>query len=165
MAQFSIMKKQAFELATAAVLPAHSNIYGKRAGYILRLAGALHIVRVACNEAGTMDPIPLDTLLLARDLTTHLQAYAITAQARAAQAAEGSINDLMRWIHKYGLDQPVSPGRFRSDALTPKKRKQYSLQTISAYIQKLVNSGYAEWLPGGSKNGGRMFQSKGVLPG
>jgi hypothetical protein len=129
------------------------------------MAGALHIAKVACGEIPSNQPIPLSTLLLARDIIAHLQAYAITAQSRAAQAAEGSITELMRWIHRYALDKHTSAGRFRANALTPKKRKIYSIQTITSYVQKLVDAGYAHWLPGGSGNGGRQFTCTGRLPG
>jgi hypothetical protein len=164
---FQAVKRNAFKDAANAVLPAHSNIYGKRAGYVLRIAGIMHILRVAAGEIDPLDTniITLATVKLAEALTIHLQSYALSAQTRAAMAAEGTITELMRTIHRYALDNPTSPGRFRSDALTPAKRKLYSIQTINSYIQRLVDAGLADWLPSTAKNGGRQFICKGRVPG
>lgn len=164
---FRIIKRNAFKDADRAVLPAHSNIHGKRAGYVLRVAGAMHILRVAAGEIDPLDTnvITLETTQLAEKLVIHLQAYALSAQTRAAMAAEGTITELMRSIHKFALDKPTSPSKFKSNALSPAKRKLYSTQAIISYIQRLVDAGLADWLPSGSHNGGRAFVCKGRVPG
>ena len=160
------MRREGFQAATDAFMPSHSAIYGKRAGYILRLAGIIHILKVACKEVSEDSRIPLDTLLIARDVIHHLQEYSLTAQAQAAQHSAGAVPDMMRRLHAYGLNKPtgVSAGMFRN-SLTPKQRKENSLQAISSYVEKLVDLGYAAYHGDGSPNGGRRFTSVGVLPG
>ena len=125
------------------------------------------MLRVATGEIDPLDIniITLETTQLAERLVVHLQAYALSAQTRAAMAAEGTITELMRAIHRFALDKPTSPGKFKSNALSPAKRKLYSMQSIVSYIQRLVDAGLADWLPGGSHNGGRAFVCKGRVPG
>jgi hypothetical protein len=162
-----IIRREAHALADRSVLLAHSNIYGKRAGYVLRIAGIIHILRVVAGEIHSLDTqvVTLDTVQLAERLVAHLQEYALSAQTRAAQAAEGTITELMRTIHRFALDKQVSAGKFRSDALTPAKRKLYSIQAVLSYVQRLVDAGLADWLPGNPRNGSRSFTCKGRLPG
>ena len=79
---------------------------------------------------------------------------------------QNAVTDLMRRIHKHGLANGItSPGRFRADRLTPRQRKQYSVAAINDYVQKLVNSGFAVWCDGGSRNGGKQYKCIGELPG
>jgi hypothetical protein len=165
-AAHKIMRRDAFSLASDSFIPAHSNIYGKRAGYILRLAGVMHILKIACNEIPEGSPIPLDTLLIARDVIHHVQEYSLTAQTQAAQHSAGVVPDMMRRLHKYGLSKgtPISAGMFRN-TLTPSQRKENSLQVINTYVEKLVELGYAVYQGDGSANGGRRFTPVGLLPG
>lgn len=144
-----------------------SNILGKRAGLVLRLAGALHLLSIACGETPQGAPITAHTLQKAHLLATHLQQYSISAHRRAAQMLEqNAVTDLMRRIHRHGLAVGItSPGRFRSDRLTPRQRKQYSVATINDYVQKLVDSSFAVWSDGGSPNGGKRYKCIGELPG
>lgn len=67
---FCVVKRNAFKEAADAVLPAHSNIHGKRAGYVLRIAGIIHILRVAAGEIDPLDThiITLNAIKLAEAL-------------------------------------------------------------------------------------------------
>ena len=159
------IRRDAYQLGKEAFLKAHKNIYSKRSGYVLRVAGVMHILKVACGELQEDALITSDTLLAALQVVSHLQGDALTAHKKAAQLGDGHITDLMKWLHAYALKKgETSAGRFRADALTPKKRRLYPITTVNHYVERLVAAGFAEWCPGSSRNGGRRFRATGSFP-
>lgn len=104
--QASVSHFSAYELAKQqqaldARLPAQGALYGKSAGKVLRVAGLLHVIRVAAGLHGLWDPIPLPTLEIAIALVDHLDGWSL----RFHEVSAGSngipvVSTLMRRIHE-----------------------------------------------------------------
>ena len=155
--------RQTDDMIDREVIKANRNVYGKRVGYVVRIAGILHLCEVAAGRMSVTDHIPLGTVVKATALVDFLQAYACEAHVRAQQADEVTIDDLMRRIHIACLDKPMGAGRFRADYLSPKQRKAYSSEAIAAYMEQLVALDCGTWLELAPRARARNFQSRGRL--
>jgi hypothetical protein len=157
------LRKQTDQIVDAELISANQNVYGKRVGYIVRLAGILHLCRIVSGEVQLGSEVSLAMVNQARDIIDHLQTYACEAHIRAQQSDEVTVTDMLRRIHIACLDKPMGAGRFRADCLSKKQRQSYSAAAITAYMDQLVSLECGTWLDGGASARARNFQSRGHL--
>jgi hypothetical protein len=104
--QASIEHFSAYELgkqqqALDARIPAQGALCGKSAGKVLRVAGLLHVIRVAAGLHGLWDDIPLETLTLAIALVDHLDAWSLRFhEVAVGDGSLPTVSTLMRRIHE-----------------------------------------------------------------
>jgi hypothetical protein len=104
--QASVEHFSAYELskqqqALDARLPSQGALCGKSAGKVLRVAGLLHVIRVAAGLHGLWEPITLETLQLAIGLVDHLDAWSLRFHEVAiGDSSLPAVSTLMRRIHE-----------------------------------------------------------------
>lgn len=130
-------------LANSAEIKPHKAIYGKRAGYVLRWAGLLHIIRT--QHDGRNQPICVETLNLALDCVDQLQSYALRAHSCLASQGENAVHNIGERILKAASLRPngITAGEFYRNNLSAKERRAYSSDAITAFFTQLVNGGHA----------------------
>jgi hypothetical protein len=140
MRELAKVQDHARELANAADLDEQSSIYGKRAGQIARLAGIIHILRIAAGEQSHDAQIDLVTTCNARDIITHIQQYALAAHARI-QAVGQDDDWLVKSIIKSCKGRQLTAAQYRSQYLTRSKKPAFSTSAIQAAMYRLAAAG------------------------
>jgi len=159
MRELAKVQQQARDLARGAELDEQSSIYGKRAGQIVRLAGIIHIIKIAAGEIEPNAEIDLIALSNARDIIVHVQQYALDAHARIHSSGDDSW--LTQSILKHCTGKKLSASQYRSQYLTRSKHSQYSRQAIENVMQRLADAELLEVVPSSAANarGGIYYQS------
>lgn len=144
---------------------AEGPVYGKRCANVARVAGVLHMLRIAAGVVADDDfTVDVDTYLMARDIVLHLQQYAITQQRRiASNASPDAIDNTLRLVHRIAqaLAKPVSPGEVRQ-RLNASQRKTLSSQDIQVAFRELESIGFGSICPG--PRSAPQFLASGQLP-
>jgi hypothetical protein len=133
-------------LANDAEIKAHKAIYGKRAGYILRWAGLLHIIRSQQpSHSSQAEGISLETLNTALDCVDQLQSYALRAHSCLASQGENAVHNIGERILKAASLKPqgISAGEFYRNNLSAKERRSYSSDAIAGFFRQLVAGNHA----------------------
>jgi hypothetical protein len=138
MRELAKTQQHARELARAAELDEQSSVYGKRAGQVARLAGIIHIIRVAAGETDPDAHIDLHTVCDARDIITHIQQYALAAHARIH--ATGEDTWLVQSILRACNGRQLTAAQYRSKFLTRSKQPLYSRQAIEQTMLRLADA-------------------------
>jgi len=156
MRELAKVQDHARELAQAAELDEQSSVYGKRAGQIARLAGIIHILRVAAGELSHDAHIDLETTCNARDYVAHIQQYALAAHARIHSTGDDTW--LVQSIIKSCTSRQLTAAQYRSQFLTKSKKPLYSKSAIQATMDRLADAGLltAHPLPPSPRGGGSL---------
>jgi hypothetical protein len=141
------------------IISAQSAIYGKSAGKVLRVAGVLHVLRIAAGDVAAADPIDASTIEQATSLVDHLDAWALSFHA---EVAVGGVPDLMRNLHTLAM-AAGAPVTWRDVAvkLSRKQRDGVTVKEGRAAMEELARMGYGE-----VKTNGRSitYRATGALP-
>ena len=152
------LSRQHASLATN--IGAQSALYGKSAGKVLRVAGVLHLLRIAAGEANSQDQIQADAVDRAAALVDHLDAWALSLHA---EVAAGGVCDLMRSVHRRSVHLRKEVGwKDVRDGLSPKKRDQTNPTAVAAAMRALAAQGYGEVSEG--QRGAVRYRATGELP-
>lgn len=142
-AHFSAFEHGKQQQALDARIAAQGALYGKTAGKVLRVAGLLHVIRVAAGSVGTWDPISLGILQLSIDLVEHLDTWALRFHELAVgDVSLPAVSTLMRRIHQRAenVAAPIGwPDVSRS--LTASERKASSSELGAAAMEALAQLG------------------------
>jgi hypothetical protein len=135
-----------------------SAIYGKTAGYTLKIAGLLHILSVACGEIEPTADISAELVEKASVIVTHMQTYAVIAHNRIKDNKVSMGPKMADSIIKAGKREGgVTPARFRSDYM-PRDGRTPSTDTIHSFMDEMVKAGLGRWEE--TSRGARRFHSK-----
>lgn len=158
-ARFRDYHYQRQQAALAATLPAHSALYGKAAGKVLRVAGLLHLAGIGAGTAADTGPIPDGTVERAVILVDHLDGYALGIHADAAGSGPSGV---MRTVHRIAEDagEPITPNQVRKK-LSPRQRQEWDPATIAAAMKALAGASYGE-LSEGAKGAARYRAIRGL---
>jgi hypothetical protein len=156
-AQYELMKQFAVHKATVG---AQSALHGKAGGKVLRVAGALHLLRIAAGEISEGDQIDTPTIDRATALVDHLDAWALSFHA---EVAAGGIGQLMRTVHGTA-EQTAAPIRYADvqQRLSKAQRKELDSAAVADAMRALADAGYGEVIPG--KRGGLSYRAVRPLP-
>jgi hypothetical protein len=122
---------------------ANKTVLGKRDGYIVRVAGILHLLNVAAGSAEHGSEIGIHLVRKAVEIVDVLQAYAIEAHKRASQGEDGD-QDLMRRIHALGLRGACKP-RDIARKLPVRLRKRWKAASIKLAMENLQRLELGTW--------------------
>lgn len=147
-------------LAAAATIGAASAIYGKSAGKVLRVAGLLHLLRLALGEAAADEAIGPDLIERATALVDHLDQWALGLHEGVAAGGMGSLLRLVHQIAEAAM-QPIA-WREVQNRLSKVQRKEVDSAAVSAAMQSLAEHGYGEVEAG--KRGGLSYRALRPLP-
>ena len=149
----------------AAQLGAQEAIYGKSAGKVLRVAGAMHIAAIVTGELnrGTVE-IPVSTLERAIMLVDCLDTWALSLHAQVAAASDSQGADgVMRIVHRASeaAGGPVGWSEIQR-RISPKGRASIDGAVVSAAMEALAGGGWGEIVRGA--RGGLRYQATKPLP-
>ncbi len=147
-------------LAAAATIGAAGAIYGKSAGKVLRVAGLLHLLRLALGEASADEAIGPDLIERATALVNHLDQWALSLHEGVAAGGMGSLLRLVHRIAEAAM-QPIG-WREVQNRLSKAQRKEVDSAAVSAAMQALADNGYGEVEPG--RRGGLSYRALRPLP-
>lgn len=147
-------------LAAAATIGAAGAIYGKSAGKVLRVAGLLHLLRLALGEASADEAIGPDLIERATALVDNLDLWALSLHEGVAAGGMGSLLRLVHRIAEAAM-QPVG-WREVQNRLSKAQRKEVDSAAVSAAMQALADNGYGEVEPG--RRGGLSYRALRPLP-
>lgn len=147
-------------LPAAAAIGAAGAIYGKSAGKVLRVAGLLHLLRLALGEASADEAIGPDLIERATALVDHLDQWALSLHEGVAA---GGVGSLLRLVHRIAeaAMQPIG-WREVQNRLSKAQRKEVDSAAVSAAMQALADNGYGEVEAG--KRGGLSYRALRPLP-
>ena len=130
-------QRRALLPATPQVIQAMLN---KASAQIRRLAGMLHIVRVAGGQVEPDDPISLDLVELAGAMVDQL--FAETEQFRYGSQSPSTL--MMRHIHQVALNagKAISRQDARDKTSTKKERDQITAADFKQWVNKLAELDY-----------------------
>ena len=147
-------------LAQDSDIDEHSSIYGKRAGYTLRIAGLLHVAAIACGHIKHTKEISCETLSKAYGIVEHLQEYALSAHKRIQSSKDGDITRLsMESIQRNCKNRSQSAGYFRNRHCRNKQMRTLTNGRIERYMTLLVENGYGEWDTSYKDKGARRYKA------
>jgi len=152
MKRLALYQHQAKLAADQSELDEQSSVYGKRAGYILRIAGLMHILGIACGDIPPRSMIADGLVEKAYYVIEHLQAYALNAHRRIHLNVDSAGREMTAKIQRMGFIEPLSAAQFRKNHLNKKYHKEYPTDSIQVFMQKLVDAKYGEWVPGPRKS-------------
>ena len=146
--------------ALGATIGAQSALYGKSAGKVLRVAGVLHLLRIAAGEANSGALIEQATIDQAAALVDHLDAWALGLHA---EVAAGGVGQLMRTVHRVA-EAVAGPIRWKELAvrLSAKARKETDAAAFAEAARALAAAGYGDVETG--KRGGVSYRATCALP-
>lgn len=147
--------------AHAATIGAVAAVSGKSAGKVLRVAGVLHLLRIATGEAAAGDEIGPDLIERATAFVDHLDAWVVGLHAGVAA---GGIGDLMRKVHRIATDAK-RPIRWKDvqNSLSGPQKKVIDSGAAAAAMRALADLGCGEIETG--KRGAMTYRATGALPG
>ena len=132
------------ETSETALLPATPQVIqamlNKASAQIRRLAGMLHIVRVAGGQVEPDDPISLDLVQLAGAMVDQL--FAETEQFHHGSKSASTL--MMRHIHQVAVNagKAISRQDARDKTSTKKDRDQISAADFKQWVHKLAELNY-----------------------
>lgn len=147
--------------AHAATIGAVAAVSGKSAGKVLRVAGVLHLLRIATGEAAAGDEIGPGLIERATAFVDHLDAWVVGLHAGVAA---GGIGDLMRKVHRIATDAK-RPIRWKDvqNSLSGPQKKVIDSGAAAAAMRALADLGCGEIETG--KRGAMTYRATGALPG
>jgi hypothetical protein len=148
MKRLATYQYQAKLAADAAELDEQSSTYGKRAGYILRIAGLMHILGIACGDIQERSFISDELVEKAFYVIEHLQSYALNAHKKIHLQADQAGREMTSKIQKVCMQTPLTAAQFRKTHLNRRFHKEYPTDSIAVFMSKLVDAGYGEWIAG-----------------
>jgi len=161
LAHFVTFEYQQQQQNIAADLDTVRALYGKAAGKVLRVAGLLHILHLACDINMT-DPqtIRLDTLRKAILLVDTLNQWAINFHTDAAAEAVGGIDNLMARVHNASANAGKKWISWRdfSRKLSRTQRGSISRQAFDHVVDRLAEVSAA------GADGSRQADKKDPIP-
>ncbi|MGB5136796.1 MAG: DUF3987 domain-containing protein [Prochlorococcaceae cyanobacterium] len=148
------------QAALNATLPAHSALYGKAAGKVLRVAGLMHLAAIGAGTAPDTGPIPDATVARAVLLVDHLDGYALGIHT---DASGGGPSGVMRTVHRIaeGVGGVVRPNQVRK-RLSTRQRQEWDPATVTAAMEALAAAGYGERVVG--DQGTTLYRATRRLP-
>lgn len=146
--------------AIAATIGAEAAVYGKSAGKVARLAGVIHLLRIATGEAAAGDEIGADLIERAAALVDHLDAWVV---ALHTGVAGGGTNSTMATIHR-AAERAGRAVRWKEiqNALSASQRKVIDSATAAAAMHALADRGFGQIETG--KRGGLAYRALKPLP-
>jgi len=146
--------------AQRTTIGAQGALYGKSAGKVLRLAGALHLLEIVTQRTTSNAPISADILDRATALVDHHDAWALSLHA---EVAAGGVGQLMRTVHR-AAEAAAGPIRFGelSRRLSTKQRNQIDAAGFAQAAQALADAGYGEVETG--ERGALSYRATRALP-
>lgn len=147
-------------LALKATIGAQSALYGKSAGKVLRVAGLLHLLKVAIGEASRDALIDADCISKAITLVDHLDQWALSLHA---EVATGETTGLMCTVHRLA-EAAGQPIRWKEiwHRLSKAQRKEADAAAGNAAMRALAAAGYGEIEEG--KRGALAYRALKPLP-
>jgi hypothetical protein len=158
-AAFVAYEQRTQEQVRASAIPAQGALWGKAAGKVLRIAGLLHLIRLAAGEASGND-VGSDEVERAAAVVDHLNSWTLSLHQ---SVADGATDDLMRLIH--GLSEAAGRGvgwRDVSQRLSKAQRQEIDSAAASAAMQALAELGAGEVATGA--RGAATYRATGRLP-
>jgi hypothetical protein len=143
---FATLSRDTYDKSQMVSLESQRAVFGKRLGYVLQIALAMHLCRVAAGEENAED-LYLSKQTLARSviLVDLLQSYAIVEQQESQMQRHGAF-DINRRIHIYAKsNNGCTAARFLSSCVPIKHRKSIQAPQIKAAMDQLVTMGLGEW--------------------
>lgn len=148
---FAALSRDTYDKSQMVALESQRAIFGKRLGYILQVALAMHLCRVAAGEADA-EELYVQKQLIARSalLVDLLQNYAIVEQQESQMQRHGAF-DLNRRIHVYARNNGgCTASDFASNCIPIKFRATIKSQHVKAAMEQLVAMELGEWAGGRS---------------
>ena len=148
-----------------AQLGAQEAIYGKSAGKVLRVAGAMHIAAIVTGDLkrGTVE-IPSGTLERAIMLVDCLDAWALSLHSQVAAANDSAgAGGVMRIVHRIAeaAGVPVSWADIQR-RISPKQRASIDGAAVATAMEALAEGGWGEVVKG--VRGGLRYRAIKALP-
>jgi len=143
---FVLLSRDTYDKSKMVALESQRAVLGKRLGYVLQVALAMHLCRVAAGEEG-VDELFLSKNTLARSviLVDLLQSYAIVEQQESQMQRHGAF-DINRRIHNFAkANDGVTASRFFSSCVPIKHRKDMKVSEVKAAMDQLVSMELGEW--------------------
>jgi len=143
---FVLLSRDTYDKSRMVSLESQRAVLGKRLGYILQIALAMHLCRVAAGEEDVNELyISKNTLARSVILVDLLQSYAIVEQQESQMQRHGAF-DINRRIHIFAkAHDGVTAARFFSSCVPIKYRKDMSVSEVKAAMEQLVSMGLGEW--------------------
>lgn len=143
---FRILSRDTWDKSQAVALESQRAVLGKRLGYILQIALAMHLCAVAGGEESPETlHLPMRTLARAVVLVDLLQSYAIVEQQESQMQRHGPL-ELPRRIHTYAQSVgSVTPREFLSRCVASRYRRDVTSAHIKAAMEQLISAGLGEW--------------------
>lgn len=156
-ARFEVQRQQ---MALRAVIGAQSALYGKSAGKVLRIAGLLHLLKVAVGEASRDALIEADTIDKAAALVDHLDAWALSLHAEVSQ---GPASGLMRLVHRTA-EAAGEAIKWKQvwHGMSKAQRQEADAAAGAAAMKALAEAGYGEIEEG--RRGALTYRAMRPLP-
>ena len=161
---FSLYEHRKQQEALSARLAAQAAIHGKAAGKVLRVAGLLQVLRIACSAAPTREPIPLPVLERSIELVEALDGWALGFHELAAGDEEGAeISQLMERLHRLaaGIGGPVSWKELRG-RLAWREKRHLNVAAAEQALHELATAGFGQVATG--PRGGLLYTALLDLP-
>lgn len=156
---------QAYELqhqgmALKASIGAQSALYGKSAGKVLRVAGLLHLLKVAIGEEERDALVGADCISRGAVLVDHLDQWALSLHS---EVAVGETTGLMQTIHRVA-EAAGGPIRWKEvqNRLSKVQRRDADAATGQAAMRALAAAGYGVIEEG--PRGSLSYRAIGALP-
>lgn len=162
---FNVLWRDNYEKAQAVALESQRAILGKRLGYILQAALAMHLCKVAAGEISE-DQLFLSKQTLARAvvLVDILQNYAIVEQQESQMQRHGAF-DLNRKIHLHAkASNGITAYEFLTRYVPLKDRKFMTTQHVAAAMDQLVEMKLGEFQVKGNGRQTKIFVATGKYP-
>jgi CRISPR-associated protein Cmr3 len=146
--------------ALRAAIPAHSALWGKSAGKVLRIAGLLHLLHLAVPDGAAGEVITSETMERATTLVDYINGWTLGLHSDLAQ---GGTSSLMRLVHKIAVEaqQPI---RWRDvqNRLSVKQRNEIDSAKVVMAMQALADLEVGEIEHGA--RGAEAYRAKAELP-
>ncbi|MEB3360533.1 MAG: DUF3987 domain-containing protein [Synechococcaceae cyanobacterium] len=158
--RFALFELSRQRAALGTAISAQSALYGKSAGKVLRVAGVLHLLKIATEEAQPDDRISATTIDNAAALVEHLDGWALSLHA---EVATGGVGQLMRIVHSTA-EAAEDAIRWKEVLmrLSKAQRKEIDSGAVAEAMRALASSGWGEIEVG--KRGGLCYRAIKPLP-
>jgi energy-coupling factor transporter ATP-binding protein EcfA2 len=162
---FNVLWKDNYEKVQAVALESQRAILGKRLGYILQAALAMHLCKVAAGEISEEQLfLSKQTLARAVVLVDILQNYAIVEQQESQMQRHGAF-DLNRKIHLHSrASNGITAYEFLTRYVPLKDRKFMTTQHVAAAMEQLVEMKLGEFQVKGNGRQTKIFVATGKYP-
>ncbi|MEB3362126.1 MAG: DUF3987 domain-containing protein [Synechococcaceae cyanobacterium] len=158
--RFAMFEARRQEEALRATISAQSALFGKSAGKVLRLAGLLHLLRLAAMEADKDAPIEAELIDKAAALVEHLDGWALSMHAEVSQ---GPATGLMRLVHRVA-EEAQGPISWKQvwHRMSKAQRQESDAAAGATAMEALASGGYGEIETG--KRGALSYRALRALP-